>query len=550
MLLARCAPPDQGLIINLRTDFVPAVEFDALRVWVEGGESREVAVRASERFSRARYVTTFLDVPRGQRRVVMALSLGGVEFTRRTHDLPFSGSYLDTFTIERSCLGVECSVIESCRGRVCVPATCITGEEPSCPPPQCTDDSMCMTTTACVSAECASGVCLETPDDALCPADRLCVPAQGCVSGACTRSTRWWIGSGNERVQLAVDGMGNRYVSVRGSMETRPAGTTDDFFLARIDADEGYAWVAPYAAWVGASERGVFTGGAVNMGAQMEVNLDELDPATGAVLRRIGSLRKANAPSDRTFLASGTELAVLATIGDVTTFETQTITTLTQGRDVGYVLLPPSAPPRVGFGGSAGDDRVLGGVFDGSTLLMTMSSPSAPLCFDSVCSSALRQVARVEPTRVSFEEGLAAVWAVDGAGNRYGLGTNNRLRSTTREGAMRWESAASRGENLFAVSPTGRLFAAVEAFPSEMIAGHMFGLRDSGAALLELDPATGRPLRVEVLQGPTRVLLGELYATNSTVYLSGHTDTPFGDCGAAPPTDSTGDEGFLVTWQP
>jgi hypothetical protein len=53
-----------------------------------------------------------------------------------------------------------------------------------------------------------------------------------------------------------------------------------------------------------------------------------------------------------------------------------------------------------------------------------------------------------------------------------------------------------------------------------------------------------------VLQGPTRVLLGELYATNSTVYLSGHTDTPFGDCGAAPPTDSTGDEGFLVTWQP
>jgi hypothetical protein len=176
------APRDEGLIINLQTDFRAGLEFDDVLVEVDDAMPRHHAVTRRDRFTRPEFITSYSTIPTGRRTVRVALMRGGVERVVRTFSSMFQGSYLVTAVVSRSCLDVPCDEGLTCAGERCVPVTCVTGMEPSCPTAQCVRSSDCTSTTMCAHPLCALTVCLDDLDDSLCAADEVCVSREGCVT--------------------------------------------------------------------------------------------------------------------------------------------------------------------------------------------------------------------------------------------------------------------------------------------------------------------------------------------------------------------------------
>ena len=71
----------------------------------------------------------------------------------------------------------------ACHGGRCVDPRCSEVRPAFCEP-ECELDSDCTATVACNQVACRDGVCLETPDDALCPG-ATCDPITGCTGPAC-----------------------------------------------------------------------------------------------------------------------------------------------------------------------------------------------------------------------------------------------------------------------------------------------------------------------------------------------------------------------------
>lgn len=176
---AACPSREEGLIVNVQTDFIAIAEFDAVRVSVDD-ERREFSVRARDRFTPPRYITTYAPAV-GRHGVTVSLLRGSNVLITRTVEVRFQGSYLLTVVLSRSCAGLRCDTGQSCLGMRCVPNTCVTGEEDTCPLPLCRANSDCMSTTACVDAQCISGTCLEVPNDGRCASSEVCLPGTGCI---------------------------------------------------------------------------------------------------------------------------------------------------------------------------------------------------------------------------------------------------------------------------------------------------------------------------------------------------------------------------------
>lgn len=178
-LWAACPSREEGLIVNVQTDFIALAEFDAVRVAVDE-ERREFSVRARDRFTPPRYLTTYTPTV-GPHSVTVSLLRGTSVLTTRSVEVRFQGSYLLTVVLSRSCASLNCGADESCLGARCVPNTCITGEEDSCPLPLCRMNNECTSSTACVDAQCVAGTCLEVPNDSRCAASEVCLPGTGCI---------------------------------------------------------------------------------------------------------------------------------------------------------------------------------------------------------------------------------------------------------------------------------------------------------------------------------------------------------------------------------
>jgi hypothetical protein len=72
-----------------------------------------------------------------------------------------------------------------CRDGVCVPPRDCE-DRGSCVPDECSSDSECTSTIACVVPRCALGVCIETPDATRCRADEVCSPRRRLCARECT----------------------------------------------------------------------------------------------------------------------------------------------------------------------------------------------------------------------------------------------------------------------------------------------------------------------------------------------------------------------------
>lgn len=187
LAFARCSsePGSVELSVDLRTDYVPRVEFAEVRVdLTEDGQFAE-HVATSGDYVEGERVAELVSEPRDRRvvRVSLLTAEGSVLASREVlvshrHDLAV------TVTLSRDCAGVSCesagAEVASCLGGRCVDPGCLTGEELECEEPECEADGDCDAEVACAAGVCRAGICLST-DSGSCGVEGYCDLVEGCV---------------------------------------------------------------------------------------------------------------------------------------------------------------------------------------------------------------------------------------------------------------------------------------------------------------------------------------------------------------------------------
>ncbi|MCZ7685997.1 MAG: hypothetical protein M5U28_47455 [Sandaracinaceae bacterium] len=186
-----CDPPAPALVVEVRTDFVPGLEFVAVRTEISRHPDGPTfvgavpAVLGDPYLERVR-LAELSGLSPGTWHVHTTLSdaLGRLVASQVT-SVELRTAQVATIVIDRDCGGVECPSIEedpsraSCIGGECGPATC-TEETPSGCPVECTVDADCPS-SRCASGRCSVGICLLAPTTGACAADEWCDPDVGCV---------------------------------------------------------------------------------------------------------------------------------------------------------------------------------------------------------------------------------------------------------------------------------------------------------------------------------------------------------------------------------
>ncbi len=177
---------DGRLLVDLRTDYVPAVEFDQVVVEVDGVRVFEQAAVISDDYVRG--VRVLSSEETGDVLVNVTLLLDDAVVQMRRVRAEITSSLGVTVVITRDCGDVACPGDGSLTATECLGGTCV---EPECTPetPElCGDALVCdetecaaTVTSDCASASCQEGSCLITRDDARCDAGEYCNPDGGCT---------------------------------------------------------------------------------------------------------------------------------------------------------------------------------------------------------------------------------------------------------------------------------------------------------------------------------------------------------------------------------
>lgn len=187
------------LTVNVATGLVPGPEFsyavteifDA-RPAAEGAEAiaraPEVLARITDSYSRGKEVAAFDGLPTGE--VVVRIRLlrpdHSVLIERRTR-VTLNNDFVLTVHLTRDCVNVTCPA----PGGSPAFTECLAGEcvDPRCAPPAtefcpaavfCHADAECSARSSCATAVCASSICEEVADNAMCSDVEYCNPDFGC----------------------------------------------------------------------------------------------------------------------------------------------------------------------------------------------------------------------------------------------------------------------------------------------------------------------------------------------------------------------------------
>lgn len=175
-----CGPEAPSLSVDLRTDFVPGIEFDGVAVSV-ATETSTVAVLREQDFVRGVRVGRF-EAEAGTQTVRLELLRAGEVLVERVATVTVAVDSVVQLVISRDCRDVRCAESLSCRDGACVDMRCTASTPEFCPDPECMVASECPAAVSCASSICASGVCLFRPDDSQCGA-ATCDLMLGCVGG-------------------------------------------------------------------------------------------------------------------------------------------------------------------------------------------------------------------------------------------------------------------------------------------------------------------------------------------------------------------------------
>ncbi len=191
-ILSGACASELELSVDVKTDLVPGVEFDRVRVFLNGAMVAEADASLGESDFGESSLTgervadlSGLEKGEYELRVVLDVPASGAT-QERTVLVDLDESLAVVVVLTRDCRNVACpgdgspSAI-SCLGGSCVDPTCVTGNEPSCPEPECTENAQCGTSVECAIGICAANVCLEAPSDDRCESGEYCSPEEGCL---------------------------------------------------------------------------------------------------------------------------------------------------------------------------------------------------------------------------------------------------------------------------------------------------------------------------------------------------------------------------------
>lgn len=168
--------------VRLRTDMIPAAEFDRIIVTIDDQhEERIDASMATFVYTAGATVAAYSDIPSGERRVRVTLTRLGTEVISQEQRTTVTAGGSVTIVITRSCGGVECAgELSACIGGECVDPRCTPENPGSCPSDRCTDSAECgAPSQACLTPTCTEGACLMV-DEGSCGEGNYCDPALGC----------------------------------------------------------------------------------------------------------------------------------------------------------------------------------------------------------------------------------------------------------------------------------------------------------------------------------------------------------------------------------
>ena len=185
LLTASGCTTEHRLLVNLRSDLVPELEFGRVRVMLLDERGAQVAeasrdVTAEDDLVGGIRVGEFEAVPgiylvRAQ---LLNLSLPVLEGNQQ---ITLQGTKTVTLTADRSCIGVTCPAAGGSPAALsCLGGACVECGDESCVGTQCTSAATCTEAAACADALCDSGGCFYAPRHERCGAGELCVPTEGC----------------------------------------------------------------------------------------------------------------------------------------------------------------------------------------------------------------------------------------------------------------------------------------------------------------------------------------------------------------------------------
>lgn len=177
LLLAQACGEPAELTVDLRTDWKPFVEFDAIETRLsrvpfgEADESQIRRIRSEVRPGDDFLVGTrvaeldHVELGRSFIRVALLDARGGL-VADRTVDLVLQESFALTVVITRNCRDLFCpgpgdaEELTACLDGRCVDPRCTSSTPEHCGEPSCTVDSDCATGLGCTAARCIDAVCL------------------------------------------------------------------------------------------------------------------------------------------------------------------------------------------------------------------------------------------------------------------------------------------------------------------------------------------------------------------------------------------------------
>ena len=182
-----CKGGGTELIVDVRTDYVPGVEFAEVEVVrLSDGGGDEVVTRtasAGDDYIRGQRIAE-LDVagPRVQLRARL-LAVDGRRLADRRQEVEVRGATAVTIVITRDCAAIECADDEACVDAVCVSLACSPERPELCGTlVLCGRDEACTQPNAtCAQAVCEGSLCFDRPVEGACGPQEYCVPESGCA---------------------------------------------------------------------------------------------------------------------------------------------------------------------------------------------------------------------------------------------------------------------------------------------------------------------------------------------------------------------------------
>ena len=186
LLLLGCSSSGSELIVDVRTDWLPGVEFVAVRTsGLDGSPIRDrVEVTTSDDYLAGERVAEIANLqPQTIFMRVELLDASDRIVAARPMQVELRDDLAVTVVVTRDCRGVMCSgTLSACQNGVCVDPRCLEIGDDFCPE-GCDSDLDCSSSALeCVEARCIEGACYLEPDDALCPGGT-CSIVDGCLGG-------------------------------------------------------------------------------------------------------------------------------------------------------------------------------------------------------------------------------------------------------------------------------------------------------------------------------------------------------------------------------